>query len=68
MAMNLRLSDEDAARLKALAEAEGVSLHENGLDLDLDDDEAFDLTMSVAAGQLSADDIDERLRTRPAPR
>lgn len=28
MAMNLRLSDEDAARLKALADAEGVSLHE----------------------------------------
>jgi uncharacterized protein (DUF1778 family) len=28
MAMNLRLSDDDAARLKALAEAEGVSMHE----------------------------------------
>lgn len=28
MAMNLRLSDEDAARLRALADAEGVSLHE----------------------------------------
>lgn len=28
MAMNLRLNDEDSARLRALAEAEGVSLHE----------------------------------------
>ena len=28
MAMNLRLSDEDAALLKALAEADGVSQHE----------------------------------------
>ncbi|MDQ1287611.1 MAG: hypothetical protein QG622_1176 [Actinomycetota bacterium] len=28
MAMNLRLSDEDSALLKALAEAEGVSMHE----------------------------------------
>jgi hypothetical protein len=31
VAMNLRLSDEDAARLKALAEAEGVSMHEAAL-------------------------------------
>ncbi|HEY6793886.1 MAG TPA: ribbon-helix-helix protein, CopG family [Kineosporiaceae bacterium] len=31
MAMNLRLSDEDAAQLKALAEAEGVSMHEAAL-------------------------------------
>jgi uncharacterized protein (DUF1778 family) len=28
MAMNLRLDDEDNTLLKALAEAEGVSLHE----------------------------------------
>jgi death-on-curing protein len=41
-----------------------VFLRINGLDLDLNDDEAFDLTVSVAAGQLSADDIDKRLRTR----
>jgi hypothetical protein len=39
-----------------------------GLDLDLTDDEAFDLTMSVAAGQFSADDLDTRLRTRPTRR
>lgn len=31
MAMNLRLSGEDAAQLKALAEAEGVSMHEAAL-------------------------------------
>jgi uncharacterized protein (DUF1778 family) len=31
MAMNLRLSDEDSALLKALAEAEGVSMHEAAL-------------------------------------
>lgn len=42
-----------------------VFLRINGLALDLDDDEAFDLTMSVAAGQLNAADIEKRLRTRP---
>jgi uncharacterized protein (DUF1778 family) len=31
MAMNLRLDDEDGALLRALAEAEGVSLHEAAL-------------------------------------
>jgi uncharacterized protein (DUF1778 family) len=31
MAMNLRLSDEDSALLRALAEEEGVSLHEAAL-------------------------------------
>jgi len=31
MAMNLRLDDEDSALLKALAEAEQVSLHEAAL-------------------------------------
>ena len=31
MAMNLRLDDEDSALLKALAEAEHVSLHEAAL-------------------------------------
>jgi len=42
-----------------------VFLHINGLLLDLDDDEAFDLTMSIAAGQLTADEIEKHLRTRP---
>ena len=45
-----------------------VFLPLNGLELDLDDEETFDLTMSVAAGQLNADDIEKRLRTRRAPR
>ena len=39
----------------------------NGYVLDVSDDEAFDLTMSVAAGQLDADEILERLRLAPAP-
>ncbi|HEY6793887.1 MAG TPA: type II toxin-antitoxin system death-on-curing family toxin [Kineosporiaceae bacterium] len=45
-----------------------VFLRLNGLDLDLTDDEAFDLTMSVAAGQSNAEDIEKRLRTRRTPR
>ena len=57
-------------RLGLLATA--VFLRINGLDLDLSDDEAFDLTMSIAmsvtAGRLSADDIEKRLRTRPTQR
>lgn len=40
----------------------------NGLDLDLTDDEAFDLTMTVAAGQSNAEDIEKRPRTRRTPR
>jgi death-on-curing protein len=44
-----------------------VFLRINGYVLDLTDDEAFDLTMSVAAGQLDADGIKERLRLAPAP-
>jgi len=44
-----------------------VFLRINGYVLDLTDDEAFDLTMSVAAGQLDADGIQERLRLAPAP-
>ena len=44
-----------------------VFLRINGSVLDLTDDEAFDLTMSVAAGQLDADGIQERLRLAPAP-
>jgi len=47
-------------RLALLATA--VFLRINGYRLDLADDEAFDLTFSVAAGQLDADGIRERLR------
>ena len=39
-----------------------VFLRINGYVLDLTDDEAFDLTMSVASGQLDADGIQKRLR------
>lgn len=39
-----------------------VFLRINGYVLDLADDEAFDLTMSVAAGQLDAEGICKRLR------
>jgi death on curing protein len=39
-----------------------VFLRVNGHRLDLTDDEAFDLTMSVAAGQLDADGIEKCLR------
>jgi death on curing protein len=44
-----------------------VFLRINGYVLDLTDDEAFDLTMSVAAGQLDAAGIQEQLRLTPAP-
>jgi death-on-curing protein len=43
-----------------------VFLRVNGHRLDLTDDEAFDLTQSVAAGQLDADGIEKRLRLDPA--
>lgn len=39
-----------------------VFLRVNGHRLDLTDDEAFDLTMSVAAGQPDAEGIEKRLR------
>ena len=39
-----------------------VFLRVNGQGLDLSDDGAFDLTMSVAAGQLDADGIEKCLR------
>lgn len=39
-----------------------VFLRINGHRIDLTDDEAFDLTLSVAAGQLDADGIEKRLR------
>jgi death-on-curing protein len=43
-----------------------VFLRINGYTLDLTDDEAFDLTMSVAAAQLDADGIQKRLRLAQA--
>jgi death-on-curing protein len=43
-----------------------VFLRINDHCLDLTDDEAFDLTVSVAAGQLDADGIEKRLRLVPA--
>ncbi|HUA28953.1 MAG TPA: Fic family protein [Streptosporangiaceae bacterium] len=50
-------------RLALLAIA--VFLRINGYRLDLTDDEAFDLTLCVAAGQLDADGIEKRLRLAP---
>jgi death on curing protein len=47
-------------RLGFLATA--VFLRINGYSLELTDDEAFDLTMSVAAGQLDVAGIEKRLR------
>ena len=44
-----------------------VFLRINGYLLDLTDDDAFDLTMSVAAGQLDAQQVSERLRLAKAP-
>jgi death-on-curing protein len=46
--------------------ATAVFLRINGYRLDLTDDEAFDLTMSVAAGQLDAAGIEMSLRLLPA--
>jgi death on curing protein len=43
-----------------------VFLRINGHCLDLTDDEAFDLTLSVAAGQLDAEGIEKNLRLAPA--
>ena len=39
-----------------------VFLRINGYRLALSDDQAFDLTVAVAAGQLEAEDIEKRLR------
>jgi death on curing protein len=50
-------------RLALLATA--VFLQINGYHLDLADDEAFDLTVCVAAGQLDAAGIEKRLRLAP---
>jgi death on curing protein len=51
-------------RLALLATA--VFARINGCAPDLTDDEAFDLTLSVAAGQLDAAGIGKRLRLAPA--
>jgi death-on-curing protein len=42
-----------------------VFIRINGHGLDLTDDEAFNLTVSVAAGQVDADGIQKRLRLAP---
>jgi death-on-curing protein len=44
-----------------------VFLQINSYVLDLNDDDAFDLVMSVAAGHLDADGIQKRLRLAQAP-
>ena len=44
-----------------------VFLRINGYVLDLTDDETFDLAMSVAAGQLDAEEICKRLQLAKAP-
>ena len=43
-----------------------VFLRINGYRVALFDDEAFDLTLAVAAGQLASDEIEKRLRLEPA--
>jgi death-on-curing protein len=58
--------DDGNKRLALLATV--VFLRINGYTLDLTDNEAFDLTMSVAAGQLDADGIQKRLRLAQVPR
>lgn len=42
-----------------------VFLRINGYRLALPDDEAFDLTLAVAAGQLDSEEIEKRLRLEP---
>jgi death-on-curing protein len=42
-----------------------VFLRINGYVLDLDDEEAFELTLAVAAGGLASEDIEKRLRVKP---
>ncbi len=64
LACNHALADGNK-RLALLATA--VFLRINGYALDLTGDEAFDLAISVAAGQLNADGIQKRLRLRQAP-
>jgi death on curing protein len=64
LACNHALADGNK-RLALLATV--VFLRINGYILELTDDEAFDLTMSVAAGELDVDGIRERLRLAQAP-
>jgi death on curing protein len=64
LACNRALVDGNK-RLALLATV--VLLRINGYVLDVSDEEAFDLTMSVAAGQLDADGIQKRLRLAQAP-
>lgn len=45
-----------------------VFLRVNGFELTLDDDEAFELTMAVAAGELDAEGIEFRIRLAPIAR
>jgi death-on-curing protein len=52
-------------RLALLATA--VFLRINGLHLALTDDEAFDLTMAVASGQLDVNRIEKQIRVSPVP-
>ena len=65
LAGNHALVDDGNKRLALLATA--VFLRINGYYLDLTVQEAFDLTVSVAAGQLDAIQIAGRLRLVPAP-
>jgi death on curing protein len=64
LACNHALADGNK-RLALFATA--VFLHIDGYRLDLTDDEAFDLVMSIAAGQLDAAGIEKHLRLVPAP-
>lgn len=59
VARNHALTDGNK-RLALLATV--VFLRINGYALELSDDEAFDLTISVAAGELEVDGIQKRLR------
>jgi SAM-dependent methyltransferase len=56
----------DAVDFSAQAIDWARDLRINGYRLDLTDDEAFDLTISVAAGQLDAAGNEKRLRLVPA--
>jgi death-on-curing protein len=62
LALNHALLDGNK-RLALLATV--VFLRINGYWLALTDDEAFDLTLAVAAGQLDAEEIEKRLRLEP---
>ena len=64
LALNHALLDGNK-RLALLATV--VFLRINGYWLALTDDEAFDLTLAVAAGQLDAEEIEKRLRLEPVP-